>query len=94
MSYRVPQGVAHLVDQDGAGDARVYLMQLPDGPPRVLEGSAAVIWLAAVQEGIASPEEVADLFDGDPGEIIVGARSFLAELVSSGLLAPTDVAEE
>lgn len=97
MSYRIPPRVAHLVEQGDQGDQgggtsegdttpRVYLMRLPDGRPRQLEGSAAVIWLAVAEEGISTPEAVAELFDGDPDEVVTGVRGFLVELLSSGLL--------
>lgn len=92
MSYRIPLRVAHLVDEDGEGDARVFLMPLPDGLPQVLEGSAAVIWLAVAEDGIAAPQEVAALFAGDPHEVLAGVRIFLAELASSGLLTTLEEA--
>lgn len=81
--YVVPDGVG-VVEVDGV----VYLAPLPYGPIRVLAGSAAVIWhelLDAAPDTV--DERVAATCGVEPSEVTDGVAGFVAELLSSGLLA-------
>jgi hypothetical protein len=80
-------GVAFVVSQD-----RVALLDLdqPDAPASVLEGTAALIWLAIdgvrTTEGIA--EHVAAAHRAPPSVVGPDVAAFVAELVARGLVAP------
>jgi hypothetical protein len=90
MSYRRPERVAWVLGDDGS---LVYLSVMPSGTPLVLQGSAAVIWQAALQvtgddEGEAAVvAAVADIYDVAPSEIEADVRTFLRDLLGRGLLA-------
>jgi len=63
-----------------AGDGTLFVMPLPDGPPRVLNGSAEVIWEVAVSGSEHIVEEVAEAFDvaseAIASDVGVALRSF------------------
>ncbi len=67
--------------------ALVDLARLAE-PPRVLEGSAAVIWQAV--DGERTPAEVvrsvAASFEAEPGDIEVDVVAFLESLADAGLI--------
>ncbi len=88
MSYTVPERVGWVVD-DEEDRLTVHLAILPVGPVSVLEGTAALIWLAAT-EGPA--ETLADRVADEAGVEVSGVRdevwAFVHELVDAGLLAP------
>jgi hypothetical protein len=69
-------------------DDVVYLARLPDGPIYVLEGSAAAIWDASLQEDDSQSlvSRVAALFGQSAEEVETGTKAFLEELVRGGLL--------
>jgi hypothetical protein len=86
-AYRVPPRLAHVVPvaDDGLASA-VFLMRLPDGPPVVLHGSAAWIWLLAAdgEPGVAA--DVAELVGRPPAEMADEVNHFLDDLVGRGLI--------
>mgnify|MGYP001181861547 CR=1 FL=1 len=85
--YRIPRRVAHVVsDADHDLPEAVFLMHLPDGTPQVLHGSAAWIWLMAVdgEEDVAAA--VAHLVGKVRQEVADDVESFLAEVVRQGFL--------
>ncbi|MDU0348878.1 PqqD family peptide modification chaperone [Actinomyces sp. MRS3W] len=89
MSYAVPARLAHL-RVDGAQPV-VYVAPLPDGPPVVLQGSAARIWLAATDPdtgttAAAVAAGVAAAVGTKPEQITADVDAFLTELVNAGLL--------
>jgi hypothetical protein len=88
MTYRIPLRVAHVVP-DGEPDPpeSVFVMDLPDGVPIALHGSAACIWLLAAegQEDVAGA--IADLAGMARADVVINVERFLAELVRRGLLA-------
>ncbi|WP_404381887.1 PqqD family protein [Knoellia locipacati] len=85
-AYSVPDRVAH-VQRDEDGLPQVFLMRLPDGPPVALEGTAALIWMFAV-DGV---DDVAAAVAGCVGEkrevIAEDVEAYLVKLVETGLLA-------
>lgn len=94
--FRRPLDVA-MVDGDipAGGDLpTLYLARLPNGPLVVLDGSAALIWRAAVTTGAgaaADPEEsvvveVAALSGVEPTDIRNDVRAFVTQLLDQGLL--------
>lgn len=85
--YRIPKGVAYVVP-DGEPDPPgiVFLMQLPDGLPQVLQSSAAWIWLLAAEGEPDVADAVADLAGRARQEVAADVERFLAELVGRGLL--------
>ena len=83
MSGYRPAATVGVVEQD----TLVYVAPLPDGPIVVLEGGAAAIWVAACdgpRESVA--ERVAALTGEAADDIRVDVESFVAELLSRGLL--------
>ncbi len=89
MSFFTPRGVAAVVEEDV-----VYLATLPAGPIRVLTGSAAVIWQAALGQDLeGSVRRVAEVAGVASAAVRPDVEGFLAELVALGLLeaAPADV---
>ncbi len=87
MRYRVPPRLAYVVDDQVAESPVVYLMQLPDGAPLVLQGSGGLIWTLAADGENDVPAAVAG-FVGRPVDMITqDVAGFLGELVSCGLLA-------
>ena len=85
--YRIPKRVAHVV-QDGEVDLprAVFLMQLPDGTPQVLHGSAAWIWLLATEGEADVAAAAARLVGRARQEVATDVEDFLADLVGRGLL--------
>lgn len=65
----------------------VYVAQLPERQPQVMEGSAAVIWRVALE---AEPDrvvaQVAELVELDPEDIAADVNSFLTYLTDEKLL--------
>ena len=95
-AYRRPPDVA-VVDGEPAvdgGEATLYLAHLPSGPLLILEGSAALIWRAAVSPDWESDlvERVADQTGVDPDEIREDVETFVVDLVAQGLLERVHVA--
>ena len=85
--YRIPKGVAFVVP-DGEPDPPgvVFLMQVPDGRPLVLQTSAAWIWLSAVEGEPDVADAVAHLVGRTRHEVAADVEVFLADLVGRGLL--------
>jgi hypothetical protein len=75
-----------LTEASGDGTAVVFLMPLPDGPPRVLEGSAALIWIVAADGEEEIADAVAGAFGQTAAEIADDVASYLSYLVASQLL--------
>jgi hypothetical protein len=78
--------VAPLVAVAASAD-KVYLAHLPDGPIRVLEGTAALIWshaLTVPRSRLAAA--LLDEVEGDPATISEGASAFVDSLLQQGLL--------
>lgn len=69
-------------------DGTLYVMPLPDGPPRALNGSAEVIWEVAVSGSEHIVEEVAAAFEMDPESITDDIEATLRSLSELGLLKP------
>ena len=90
-AYRRPQDVAVVDDEprDG-GRGAVYVALLPDGPPVVLDGTAALIWREAVADD-AGPvvTRVAARAGVPEDEVRADVEAFLADLVLRGLLEPS-----
>jgi hypothetical protein len=94
MRYRVPPRLAHVVDDRVAKSPVVYLMQLPDGAPLVLQGSGGVIWALAADGEDDVPAALAAAVGCPVEEIVDEVRSFLDELVTRGLLEPAGIQPE
>ena len=84
--------VEHLLVAAGTGwverDGTVYAAPLPDGPPFVLAGAAAVVWRAVAQGGTLDDvtRRVADEV-GSPAEVVTAdVATFVAGLVDTGLV--------
>ena len=87
MSYHIPARLGYVVNDQAPDDAlEVYVMPLPDGPPQVLEGSAAVIWMVAADGEEDVAEEVAQVVGRPVTEIADEVRSYLNYLVEAGFL--------
>ncbi len=87
MNYSIPRRLAYVVSDEAPDDVpAVYLMPLPDGPPQVLEGSAAVIWMIAADGGADVAEEVAQVVGRPVPEIAGEVRTYLDYLVDAGFL--------
>ncbi len=87
MTYSRPRRLGFVApDVTDGEELLIYLMPLPDGPPVVLEGSGAVIWLVASR----GAEEVCDAVAGqlgvEPEEIAKDVDDYLGVLVERGLL--------
>ena len=92
MSARV--GLASRVawlDPDGDGGEVVYATTLPDGPPLVLRGPAAVIFLAAADGGPVEEvlDRVTETTDAPAEQVRADVLAFLAQLASLGLVTLT-----
>lgn len=86
-AYSVPDRVAH-VRRDEDGLPQVFLMRLPDGPPVALEGTAALIWIFAVDETVDDVAgAVADCVGEKRDVIADDVEAYLVSLVETGLLA-------
>lgn len=86
MRYRVPPRLAYVVDDQVAESPVVYLMQLPDGAPLVLQGSGGAIWALAADGVDDVPATLATALGCRVEEISADVRSFLDDLVSRRLL--------
>lgn len=85
--YRIPHRVAHVVPDDQPNPpTQVFLMQLPDGPPVVLNDSAAWIWLLAAEGEEDVVNALGEMMGMLAEEIMTDVNSFLDELVTRGLL--------
>ena len=83
--------VAAVADHAEGGDeisVVVYLAPLPDGPVRILNGVASLIWLeaTAADAPVDLVERIAALVDRPPDTIRADVESFLSTLVQAGLL--------
>ena len=87
-AYGIAPNVGHV---DDAG--RSYVARLPEGPPMVLEDSAALIWMQVVVGGTVSDiaSRVADVAGTSAEDIISDVETFLDELVAHGVLVRHDV---
>ncbi len=89
MTYGKPNQVAYVVGREiGAADG-VFLVKMPDGVPQALLGTAAIIWLAAI-DGV---DPIADLVaaTGESAEVVGPVvAEFLDSLVKTGLLEVHD----
>ncbi len=85
--YHIPKRVAFVVP-DGEPDPPgiVFLMQVPDGLPQVLQNSAAWIWLVAAEGEPDVADAVAHLVGRARHEVAADVEVFLADLVGRGLL--------
>ena len=90
MRYRVPPRLAYVVDDQVAESPVVYLMQLPDGAPLVLQGSGGAIWALAADGVDDVPATLAAAVDSPIEQIQDDVDGFLAELVARGLLERAD----
>lgn len=97
MTAVVLQRPSHVavVDDEPASDeqvsAAVYVGLLPDGPLYRLDGPAAVIWQEACgQDEAGLVARVARRTALDPDVVAGDVRRCVAELVSLGLLVPTE----
>lgn len=86
MTYRVPPDLAWVLDETDDGSPPVlYLMDVPDGVPLVLTGTAALIWLFAVErEDVAAA--LAEVVADPPADLAQTTAAYLADLVNRGLL--------
>ena len=85
--YLVPKRVACVVaDTEANLPKAVFLMQLPDGSPHVLQGSAAWIWLLATEGEPDVAGAVARVVGLTKQEVAADVEDFLYDLVSRGLL--------
>lgn len=88
MSYRVPARLAWIASEGRPGESGplVYLLQLPDGEPQVLHGSAALIWIVAAEGDADVPCGVAELTGAPVDEVRDPTEDYLRRLVTDGLL--------
>lgn len=71
-----------------AGDGTLFVMPLPDGPPRALNGSAGIIWEVAVSGSRQIVDEVAEAFEVAPEAIAADVEAALASFSRLGLIEP------
>ena len=86
MKYLVPPRLGYVVDDRTKKSPVVYLMELPDGDPLVLQGSGGVIWALAADGVDDVPATLATALGCRVGESRTHVTSFLDDLVSRGLL--------
>lgn len=87
MSYARPPRLAYVISEASPDHPLVvYLMTLPDGRPRVLDGPAAIIWVVAAQGEPDVPDVVATILSAPVEEVAPSTRDFLDYLVAEGLL--------
>lgn len=85
MTLRVGPGVAWVRGEEDS--APVFVAPLPDGPVSVLEGTAATIWLAALEGPTTDLAERVAALEGVPVEAVREEISgFVDLLVRQGLL--------
>jgi hypothetical protein len=87
-TYAISDRVAWMEPEGGD---QVYAARLPDGPPVALEGTGSLIFLAVepggtLEEILARVAAVAEI---SPSAIRSDVTSFVAELVSLGLVSET-----
>ena len=82
--YALPPDVAVARAVDGT----LFVMPLPDGPPRALNGSAEVIWEVAVSGSGQIVQDVAEAFDVAPEEIASDVEVALRSFSRLGLIKP------
>lgn len=85
MRYRVPAHVAWVQCDAPGEDAGVYAVDVGDGTPVVLKGTAELIWLVAA-EGGDLPDDVDGPEGSDPATVRAEVVAFADRLVSLGLL--------
>ncbi|MFL6170238.1 MAG: PqqD family protein [Ornithinibacter sp.] len=82
----------HMVIAAGTGwverDGTVYAAPLPEGPPFVLAGAAAVVWRAVTQGGTLDEvtRRVADEVGSPPEVVTADVATFVSALVDTGLV--------
>ncbi|QGF23879.1 PqqD family protein [Raineyella fluvialis] len=83
LGYRLADGVG-AVEVDGI----FYVAPVPQGPIRILAGSAAVIWRELITDGSAGTlaDRVAGSVGVDVAEVRASVRMFIDELLRDGLL--------
>ena len=88
-TYRVASDVAYeQVMGNSQAPGVVYAMVMPDGMPRALRGSAAMLW-SLVAEEVADPVGEAARLTGVDRCVIEGeVAEFMESLVREGLLEP------
>lgn len=87
LAWVAVDAVGRPVSEDNLGDATaVYVMQMPHGAPLLLPGSAALIWLLAVDAGGDIAGVVARHASVDPDIVRPDVTSYLVELLGRGLL--------
>lgn len=92
MRYCAPRGLAWVSHEAGEGAAiSLYLMHLPDGIPLVLTGTAALIWLLAI-DGEDVPAALAEAVADPPPDLVETTNAYLEDLVVRGLLVREDPA--
>jgi len=69
-----------------ARDGSLFVMPLPDGPPRALNGSAEVIWEIAEAGSERLVQDVAEAFDVDVDAIAGDVEDTLRSFVELGIL--------
>lgn len=90
MGYAIPDRLGWVVlPPDGEEKVAAYVMPLPDGDPRALHGTAALIWVLAADGDADVAAELAALLEVDVAEVREHVEEYLAELVASGLLEVT-----
>lgn len=94
MTYACPPQLAYVaVEPRGGEELQVYLLQLPDGAPRVLAGTSALIWLLAVEgEDVVNGIAAATGQRTAAVEDAVGA--YVKQLLTQGLLEVTHQTED
>lgn len=89
MSIHVPEDIGWTLEEDESGAAVVYVAHLPRGPISVLQGTAALIWLTAVDGTGDVVADVADTHDLPAEEIREDVENFLDQLLGQGLIRRT-----
>lgn len=84
--YRVPDDIAWIDGSEVGLGEQLYLTRLPSGETILLEGTARMIWHAAVTVP-DSVEQVAVLVAREIGEIESEVARFRDELLVDGFLA-------
>ena len=86
MTYRIPPDLAWVLDETDDGvPPTLYLMKVPDGVPLMLTGTAALMWIFAV-EGDAVAAALADVVANPPADLAETMGYYVADLVGRGLL--------
>lgn len=69
-----------------AVDGTLFVMPLPDGPPRALNGSADVIWEVAVSGSEQIVQDVADAYEVEPEVVAGDVEDSLRSFVELGIV--------